>query len=264
MNFSAQPNVNNSSMVLAAQPSEMGRRNSISSIEIAEEAGRNHKDVMRSIREMESAWEKVNGRKFALVDYIDKKGESRPCYQFNYEEFMYVISKFDDVTRAKLVTRWAKLETGQASPIYHQQTQQQPTYSLEDKFKAIELSCKLLRKSKASKARMVNAVIVPMGLPAFDYIESEGQFLSAKDLLEMHPVVYKGKKLASITFNKILIEKGYMEVAVQPKGKTDLKLLTDKGLKWGRNDDSPEHPGSIIAHYNVKKFPVFLQELNLI
>lgn len=144
------------------------------------------------------------------------------------------------------------------------QKQQQPTYSLEDKFKAIELSCKLLRKSKASKARMVNAVIVPMGLPAFDYIESEGQFLSAKDLLEMHPVVYKGKKLASITFNKILIEKGYMEVAAQPKGKTDLKLLTDKGLKWGRNDDSPEHPGSIIAHYNVKKFPAFLQELNLI
>ena len=30
---------------------------------------------------LEPAWVKVNGRKFALVEYQDKKGELRPCYQ---------------------------------------------------------------------------------------------------------------------------------------------------------------------------------------
>lgn len=147
-----------------------------------------------------------------------------------------------------------------------QQSVQQPVhpnYSLEDKFKAIELSCKILRKSKASKARMVNAVIVPMGLPAFEYIESEGQFLSATDALAKYPVIYKGKNLAAVTFNKILIEKGYLEDVPQPRGKTSLKLLSEKGLKWGKNEDSVDHPGSIIAHYNMKKFADFLKELEL-
>ena len=30
-----------------------------------------HKDVMKAIRNMEPAWLKVNGRKFALVEYQD-------------------------------------------------------------------------------------------------------------------------------------------------------------------------------------------------
>ena len=148
-NSTIQPNVNNSNVVLAAQPSEMGRRNSITSVEISEEAGRNHKDVMRSIRDMEAAWEQVSGRRFALVDYIDKKGEARPCYQFNYEEFMYVISKFDDITRAKLVTRWAKLETGQAEPMYHQPKQEQLT--MKDKMNAATWAAKFLNLNDASK-----------------------------------------------------------------------------------------------------------------
>ena len=52
----------------------------MTSIKIAEVTGKQHKDVMRAIRNMEPAWEKVNGRKFALIEYRDKKGELRPCY----------------------------------------------------------------------------------------------------------------------------------------------------------------------------------------
>ena len=59
----------------------------MTSIEIAEVTGKLHKDVMRAIRNMEPAWEKVNGRKFALVEYKDKKGEVRPCYQLSMLEF---------------------------------------------------------------------------------------------------------------------------------------------------------------------------------
>ena len=41
--------------------------------EIAELTNKNHFDLMRAIRKMEPAWEKVNGCKFALVEYHDKK-----------------------------------------------------------------------------------------------------------------------------------------------------------------------------------------------
>ena len=82
----------------------------MSSLEIAKLVGREHKDVMRSIRNMEPAWERINGRRFALVEYKDAKGESRPCYSLTKTECLYIATKFNDEARAKLVIRWEQLE----------------------------------------------------------------------------------------------------------------------------------------------------------
>ncbi len=82
----------------------------MTSIEIAELTGKQHKDLMKAIRNMEPAWEKVNGRKFALVEYRDKKGERRPCYSLTKEECLYIATKFNDEARARLVRRWMELE----------------------------------------------------------------------------------------------------------------------------------------------------------
>ncbi|RHV96959.1 hypothetical protein DXA95_04620 [Odoribacter sp. OF09-27XD] len=82
----------------------------MSSLEIAELSDRNHKDVMRSIREMEPAWQKINGRNFTLVEYKDAKGEMRPCYSLTKTECLYIATKFNDEARAKLVIRWEQLE----------------------------------------------------------------------------------------------------------------------------------------------------------
>lgn len=89
---------------------EIIQKETMTSLEIAEVTGRNHKDVMRSIREMEVAWEKVNGRKFALVDYKDAKGEMRPCFSLTKTECLYIATKFNDEARAKLIVRWEELE----------------------------------------------------------------------------------------------------------------------------------------------------------
>ena len=82
----------------------------MTSIEIAEATGKRHCDVMRAIRNMEPAWEKVNGRKFALVEYKDAKGQLRPCYSLTKTECLYIATKFNDEARAKLILRWERLE----------------------------------------------------------------------------------------------------------------------------------------------------------
>ena len=87
-----------------------GNVQTMTSLEIAELTGKNHFDLMRAIRKMEPAWEKVNGCKFALVEYQDKKGELRPCYQLAKTETLYIATKFNDEARAKLVLRWEFLE----------------------------------------------------------------------------------------------------------------------------------------------------------
>ena len=82
----------------------------MTSLEIAQLTGKPHNDVLKAIRKMESAWEKVNGGNFSLVNYQDQKGESRPCYSLTKTECLYIAAKFNDEARARLVLRWEELE----------------------------------------------------------------------------------------------------------------------------------------------------------
>ena len=82
----------------------------MTSLEIAELTGKQHKNIIQAIRNMEPAWEKVNGLKFQLVNYKDQKGELRPCYQLTKTECLYIATKFNDEARARLVLRWQELE----------------------------------------------------------------------------------------------------------------------------------------------------------
>lgn len=90
-------------------------KKTITSIEIAELAGREHKSVMRSIREMEEGWVKICGCKFALTsrEVQQPNGGTRevPCYELTKRECLYIATKFNDEARAKLIIRWEELET---------------------------------------------------------------------------------------------------------------------------------------------------------
>lgn len=85
-------------------------KTTMSSMEIAELSGKMHKDVLRFIRNMEAAWNKVNGRNFALVEFTDAKGEKRPMYELSKIECLYIATKFNDEARARLIVRWEELE----------------------------------------------------------------------------------------------------------------------------------------------------------
>ena len=92
-----------------------GSKATITSLEIAELAGREHKSVMRSIREMEEGWVKICGCKFALTsrEVQQPNGGTRevPCYELTKRECLYIATKFNDEARAKLILRWEELET---------------------------------------------------------------------------------------------------------------------------------------------------------
>ena len=68
----------------------------MTSIEMAELTGKQHKNVMQAIRNMEPAWEKVNGLKIQLIEYQDLRGRMKPCYQLTKTECLYIATKFND------------------------------------------------------------------------------------------------------------------------------------------------------------------------
>ena len=72
----------------------------MTSLEIAELTGKQHKNLMQTIRNMEPAWEKVHGLKFQLMFLEMKIGNSAvrcdPCYQLTKAECLYIATKFND------------------------------------------------------------------------------------------------------------------------------------------------------------------------
>ena len=86
----------------------------MTSLEIAELTGKQHKNLMQAIRKMEPAWEKVQGLKFQLSSrvYNLPNGGTKvvPYYSLTKTECLYIATKFNDEARAKLVLRWQELE----------------------------------------------------------------------------------------------------------------------------------------------------------
>ena len=68
----------------------------MTSLEIAQLTGKQHKNLMRDIRNMEPAWEKTAGLKFELGSYEDANGQMRPCYSLTKTECLYIATKFND------------------------------------------------------------------------------------------------------------------------------------------------------------------------
>lgn len=231
------------------------KKETMTSLEIAEITERNHKDVMRSIRSMEDAWEKVNGRRFTLVEYKDAKGEMRPCFVLGKTECLYIATKFNDEARAKLILRWEQLETGKATPYY--------ISNKEDETKARMAwvkGCKeLLNLNESSTLMLMKKVAEPLGLPTPDYVASKGVLKSASELLKTY-----NTGISAQVFNKLAIKDGYIEEKQRKssKGKTkSFKSITDKGKYYGENQTSPNNPHETQPLWYEDKFQDLLNKL---
>ena len=90
----------------------------MTSLEIAELTGKQHKDVLKAIRKMETAWMNITGRNFALRMKINELANGvkveTPYFLLTKTECLYIATKFNDEARAKLVLRWEELEKAEA------------------------------------------------------------------------------------------------------------------------------------------------------
>lgn len=70
-----------------------GDRLVVSTLEISNHFGRQHKDVLRAVRELDCSPE-FNRRNFALVEYNDGKGEKRPMFEITRDGFTFLCMGF--------------------------------------------------------------------------------------------------------------------------------------------------------------------------
>ena len=82
----------------------------VTSLEIAEWTGKRHDNVMRDIRIENENLAIINELIFELVEYVDSKGEKRPCYEMSRKGVMQLALKYDAVTRYKVIEKLEELE----------------------------------------------------------------------------------------------------------------------------------------------------------
>ena len=158
--------------VIISKPT--GNEQRMTSLEIAEVTGKQHKNVMQAIRNMEPAWEKTCGLKFQLTsrEVLQPNGGIRnvPCYSLTKTECLYVATKFNDEARAKLVLRWKQLEEERLK------REMQPMTDLEIMCRAMEI----MQKSIEQKEQLIADL-----QPKADYVD---EVLDSVDCLTMTQV----------------------------------------------------------------------------
>lgn len=156
-------NVQNKMMV--NHPDGNGQQPKMTSLEIAEISGKSHADLLKSIRKQEVAWEKVNEGKFSLVEYRDQKGEIRPMYELDFFECMYVATKFNDESRAKVILRWKELE------IKNQSKKTQLSQTASEYQENTVITVKL--GNNVNQIYIVDGIIYAKGSPIIRYITND-------------------------------------------------------------------------------------------
>lgn len=236
---------------------------SMSSLQIAEVSGKLHKDVLRAIRTMEPAWEKVQGRKFALT-FITRElpnggSKQEPCYELTKTECLYIAAKFNDEVRARLVLRWEELENGTAEPIVKAQAPTPAQITLGDRLAWVKEVKHLLNLNDVSTLGLLQKVGEPLGLPLPDYVPSRGNLRSASFLLKEN-----GSPMSIQQFNKLMIQHGLMVELSRPSGfggVRQFKSIVGDGLSYGENQVCPQFPNGTQPLYYAHRFRELLELL---
>lgn len=224
----------------------------MSSLEIAEVTGKEHKNVMRDIQNLLS--QGVDKLNFERISYKDSMNRVRDAYQLTYKGVLILASGYNPVLREKIINRWEDLETGKAEPKFYQQSQSLP--NLSDKIQAANFLADFLNLNGASKLAIAKSIADPLGLPTPDYVMDEKTVHAAKDLLVTHKV-----KMSSAEFNKILVSKGIVERMTRPGkgGKThSWVVIPEKYEKFGQNARNPHAQNQTQALWYDNKFSELL------
>lgn len=274
---------------------ELINKATITSLEIAEIAGKEHYDVMKAIRKMEESWlnvyydetnsritenndethtinqgkislvkkcetDKCDNGRFALTSYIDARGLARPMYELTKTQCLFVATKFDDKARAKLVLRWEQLERENVNRVNTADFDIPSNASQElcNKMAVVTWASNFLNLNDNSKLMLTRKVAEEVGMADAlpAYTTSRGILKSMTQLLNEFGVNMNTKNV-----NKILYSKGILsrQSRVNHRGETVYFYnITKAGSKYGENQVTERQPHQTQPLWYVDKFSELL------
>ena len=90
-------------------------KDGMTSQEIAEITGKRHDSILRDIRNLLS--QGVNAHNFVEVEYLDKKGETRPSFNLTPKGVLILASGYNALLREKIINRLEELEVARRAAV---------------------------------------------------------------------------------------------------------------------------------------------------
>lgn len=204
----------------------------MSSVEVAELTGKQHKHVLEDIRKM--LVEIQSAEKSA--DYKDSMGRTQPCLMLDKDESLCLVAGYSAVLRMRIIRRWQELEAQQGPKV--------PRTYAEALLEAGRLAMELDQAQatiaiQAPKAEFADRVAgADKGTLIGNFAKTVG--LGPKQIfavLRELRILMSGGNRHNLPFQEYL-DRGYFTVAEKPyevHGETRLgfqPLITGKGQQW--------------------------------
>ena len=239
----------------------------MSSREIAELTGKEHKNVLADIRKMLQDLELTSADFSANLP--DAYGRQQQIFNLNKELTLTLVAGYNVKLRLAIIKRWQELEE-------KEKLMSKLDTTAEQDIRILSAVSDMLRLSDSGRIGMVRKYIenetpkLKAYLPAYAIdaptdstaVGNSSQVTKcATDLLMLH-----NAKVTTRKFNEMLVEKGFLETQMRPsanKVMKPFKCITDKGLKYGKNLTSDKNQKETQPHWYVNKFTELLNELGL-
>ena len=234
----------------------------LTSLEVSEMVGRQHKDVMRDIRSILGHLDELKiapTSYFIDSTYKDDLNRPQPCYlltKIGCELYGNRMTGIDGTAFSiKYINRFNTME----QYISQQVTVNKVAFDMQ--LLGVEYASKILRVDESSKIRMLTAVHEQHGVPTNHlpaYVDEEVK-VSLTQLLKAH-----GVKMSAAKANTRLIELGLLEIKERPSSKggmKEFKSLTEAGCRYGCNVISPNNAKETQPLYYPSMFGELLERI---
>ena len=231
------------------------KEQTMTSLQIAEITNKRHDAVLRDIRNLlEQGVQAHNFVELFNIRQLPNGGSKQePYYELTKKGCLILASGYNALLREKIIDRWELLETERAVA-----TPDNPQLQfVQTQIYLAEAISRNLRLNDASRLGMYQSIAEPYRLAIPQYVEATGITKSLKDLL-----ADIGSPYSAVKFNQMLVEQGYLENmtrATSGGAVKSFKNITDKGLPYGKNLQSPKNQKETQPHWYVDKFKELYQ-----
>jgi phage regulator Rha-like protein len=239
----------------------------MTSREIAELTGKQHKNVLADIRKMledlDLSWAGFS------AEYKDSMGRTLPCFNLPHRECMILVSGYSIPMRARIVDRWEALETGKAKPamVAH------PYSAAVEAIQVADALAKMLRlegSAALGMARKATELTAPHLLPMVPVYAIDAPNGSASDIgseaTASLSALMKANDIngTAATMNVRLEMHGFLEKKIRASKSGDKSFwsVTEAGQKYGKNLTSPQNQRETQPHWYRDKFLDLMSTIN--
>lgn len=231
----------------------------MSSREIAELTGKEHKNVTVDIRNMldDLGEDALNFQRI----YLDSMNRQQIEYHLDRRHVECLLTGYSAMLRMKVIDRMHELESGSSLQV---------SSALADSLLFVEVASRILRLPPSGALGMLrkagDAHHLPDLLPAYsvDSVDGEGSSDATFALTTLLKMTGITRSAASV--NKLLEKAGIIQKMKRPSskgGEKEFWNVTDSGLRFGKNVTSDRNPRETQPHFYKSQFGKMLAAVGI-